>query len=118
MTKKDQDNLAKLYMESYDGDDDENNSEGLDRALALAKDYFSVNDEKYKKMIESEINTLIYNTKADHDSSYETEELISQIKGIMQHGSSEQDDYNAENEYERRRENWGSMSAGDMYGDY
>jgi len=135
MNKKDQDNLAKLYVESraddlFYGDsredwEDERSQQppqldpnDLDRAFVLAKDYYQVNDKKYKSAIKSEIEQIIYDVKRKYDSSYETEELIRQIRGIMQHGSSEQDDYNSENEYERRREDWGSMSAGDMYGDY
>ena len=132
MTTKDQIKLGKLYMESraddlFYGDDDDDykgseqnemTSSWFDEAMTLAKDYYVIQNPKYKQQIKSDINRLIRNIQTRGTEDDYTYDFINQIRGVMQHGSSDQDEYNAENASERDRENWASMSAEDRYGDY
>jgi hypothetical protein len=131
MTTKDQIKLGKLYMESraddlfygdseedWDSEQNEMTSSWFDEAMTLAKDYYVIQNPKYKQQIKSDINELIHNIQTRGTEDYYTYDFINQIRGVMQHGSSDQDEYNAENASERDRENWASMSAEDRYGDY
>lgn len=126
MTTKDQINLAKIYESTYMDDpkfDDEyeNSDESygygneqnemtskwFDEAMELAKDYYVVSNKSFKSQIKSTLNNLIHKIKTQGSEDDYTYDFIDQIQAVMQHGHASQDDFNAENEYEMRRERQG-----------
>jgi hypothetical protein len=129
MTKNDQIKIVKLYESTYmddpvfddtDGvelDDDyydtgsyqnEMTSKWFDEAMELAKDYYVVGNQHFKSQIKSKIEDILYKIKSQGSEDDYTYDFIDQIRGVMQHGhKSQEDDYNAENEYEMRRERQG-----------
>jgi hypothetical protein len=111
MIKKDTKKIEKLINEAingqYDQEDDYQEDDGLiGRAFSLAKDYYTIEDDKYKKMIKQEIQSIIRHLDSFEDEHGYTSDIVGQIRSIMVHGSPDQDEYNAENAFERSRETY------------